>query len=73
MPAYNITQAKNLEEMLHDHGLSIAYDRVLDISAQLGDAVLNRYLEQGVVCPPILSKKAYFPQLQWITLTITNH
>ena len=40
--------------MLHEHGLSIPYKRVLDISAQLGDAVVSRYNEEGVVCPPEL-------------------
>ena len=42
--------------MLHDHGLSIPYDRVPDISAQLGDAAVARYVEEGVVCLPILRK-----------------
>ena len=42
--------------MLHDNGISISYDRVLEISAQLGDAVVTKYVQDGVVCPPTLRK-----------------
>ena len=40
--------------MLHDHGISISYDRVLEVSAQLGDAAVAKYVEDGVVCQPDL-------------------
>ena len=43
-------------EMLHKHGISISCDRVLEISAQLGDATVSKYVEDGVVCPPVLRK-----------------
>ena len=39
-----------------EHGVSISYDRVLEISAQLGDAAVNKYVDDGVVCPPVLHK-----------------
>ncbi len=42
--------------MLHDHGMSISYDRMLEISAQLGDATVTKHVEEGVVCPPVLRK-----------------
>ena len=42
--------------MLHEHGVSISYDRVLEISAQLGDATVSKYVEDGVVCPPVLCR-----------------
>ena len=29
---------------------------MLEISAQLGDAAVSRYQEEGVVCPPVLRK-----------------
>ncbi|KAJ8379036.1 hypothetical protein AAFF_G00232050 [Aldrovandia affinis] len=32
------------------------YARVLEISAQLGDATVSKYVEDGVVCPPVLRK-----------------
>ena len=37
MSVYAKTQTNVLVELLHDHGQSISYDRVLEISAQLGD------------------------------------
>ena len=42
--------------MLYENGISISYYRVLEISAQLGEAVFNQYVEDGVVCPPTLRK-----------------
>ena len=43
-------------ELLHEHGLSILYDRVLQISAQLGDAAVAKYTEDSVVHPSELRK-----------------
>ena len=45
--------------MLHENGLSISYDRVLEISAQLGEAVVAQYVEDGVICPPVLRKQLF--------------
>ena len=42
---------KVLVELLHDHGLSVSYDRVLELSAQLGDAAVSRYKEEGCFSP----------------------
>ena len=50
------TRKKSLVEMPHEHGLCISYERVLEISAQLGDATVSKYVEEGVVCPPVLRK-----------------
>lgn len=47
---------KQLIDILHEHGICISYDRVLEISAQLGESVINQYFEEGVVCPPVLRK-----------------
>lgn len=47
---------KRLVELLHEHGLSISYDRVLALSSQLGDAAVNMYMADGVVCPSVLRK-----------------
>ena len=51
---------KVLVELLHDHGLNVSYDRVLEISAQLGDAAVSRYRVEGVVCPPVLRRNKLF-------------
>ena len=37
---------------LHQHIVSLSYDRVLQISQQLGEAVVNRVAE-GLVCPSV--------------------
>ena len=51
------TRNRQLVDMLHENGLSISYTRVLEISAQLGEAVVAQYVEDGVVCPTVLRKK----------------
>ena len=43
-------------DMLQDNGLSISYLRVIQISAQLGDASGRQFKEDGVVCPLVLRK-----------------
>ena len=54
MAVYAKIRKRILVEMLHDHGMSISYDRVLEISPELGDATVSIYVEEGVVCPPVL-------------------
>lgn len=56
LSVFGQTRKRHLIDMLHQNGLSISYDRVLEISAQLGEAVVAKYVEDGVVCPPILKK-----------------
>ena len=53
------TRKRQLVDMLHENGLSISYTRVLEISAQLGEAVVAQYVEDRVVCPPVLRKKLF--------------
>ena len=43
LSVYSKTRKKHLVELLHDHGLSISYDRVLEVSAQLSDAAVGKY------------------------------
>ena len=54
MSVYAKTRKNALVELLHEHGVSISYDRVLEISAQPGEAAVSRYVEDGVVCPSVL-------------------
>ena len=56
MAVFAKTRKSQLVEMLHDHGISISYDRVLEVSAQLGDAAVAKYVEDGVVYPPDLRR-----------------
>ncbi|CAC5404371.1 unnamed protein product [Mytilus coruscus] len=46
------TRKRQLINALFQHGLCISYDQVLEISTQLGEAVVERYLNEGVICPP---------------------
>lgn len=59
MSVFAKTRKRQLIDMLHDNGVSISYDRVLEISAQLGEAVVAQYVEDGVVCPPVLRKQVF--------------
>ncbi|CAC5413669.1 unnamed protein product [Mytilus coruscus] len=42
--------------MLPKHGHSISYNRVLEVSAQLGVAAVSIYVKEGVVCPTVMRK-----------------
>ena len=53
------TRKRILIDMLHENGLCVSYDRVLEMSAKLGEAVVCQYVEDGVVCPPALRTKLF--------------
>lgn len=53
---YAKTRKRQLIDALFQHGICISYDRVLEISTQLGESVLSQFLEDGVVCPAVLQK-----------------
>ena len=48
------TRRRKLIEKFHDLGISISYQRVMDLSVEMGNKVLNHYEEQNLVCPPLL-------------------
>jgi hypothetical protein len=50
------TRKRQLIDALFQHGICISYDRVLEISTQLGESVLCQFMEDGVFCPAILQK-----------------
>ena len=56
---YAKTRKRRLIDMLHEKGICVSYDRVLEISANLGEAVVWQYVEDGVVCPPALRTKIF--------------
>ena len=59
MHMFSKTRKRQLVDMLHENGLSISYTRVLEISAQLGEAVVAQYVEDEVVCLPVLRRKLF--------------
>ena len=50
------TSKRQLIDILHQYGICISYDKVLEISSQMGEALVERYLEEGLVCPSVLRK-----------------
>ena len=52
MSVYAQTRKGKLIEMLHEHGISISYDIVLEVHS-LG-MLWSASTEDGVVCPPVL-------------------
>ena len=49
---YAKTRKKQLIDILFQYGLCISYNRVFEISTQLGEAAVERFVSEGVVCPP---------------------
>ena len=56
LKVYAKTRKRELIDKLHENGLSISYDRVLEITGKLGETVIKQYVEEDVVCPPVLRK-----------------
>ncbi|KAM3625711.1 uncharacterized protein V6R79_016387 [Siganus canaliculatus] len=52
----DICLCKDKREKVVGNEIGISYDRVLEISAQLGDATVSKYVEDGVVCLTVLRK-----------------
>ena len=48
------TRKKDLIDRLYHLGLSISYDLVLRLSAQIGNRVCEQFHNENVVCPPRL-------------------
>lgn len=45
------TRSREVVDQLHQHGLGISYQRLQDISQGIGQAAMDSYTEQNVVCP----------------------
>ena len=63
-----VTRKKPLVDKHYRLGLSILYDRVMQITANLGNGVITQFEEEGVVCPSKLKKITV--QHWWRTWTI---
>ena len=53
------TRSRTLIDIFHDMGLSISYNRVLDISTTLGNNLIEQFDCDGVVCPKDLKKNVF--------------
>ena len=52
MSVFARTRKRRRIDKLHENSLGVSYDRVLEISAKLSEAVVYQCVEDGVVCPP---------------------
>jgi len=53
------TRSKKLVDTMNKLGMSISYNRVLEVENQIGTAVCKRFLQEGLVCPAVLKKGLY--------------
>jgi len=54
MMVHTKTRKRELVDTLHELGLSVSYDRVMDISSELGSKICSHYDGEKAVCPPEL-------------------
>ena len=62
------TRKRTLVDKFYNLGLSISYDKVLELSTDIGNSVCARFESEGVVCPPTLLKE-FSQLLPWTILT----
>ena len=46
-------------EMLHEHGLDIQYDKVLEISTQLEEEANKKYVKDWLIYPSVLRRELF--------------
>ncbi len=51
---HNKTRRRDLVDFLFESGLSVGYDRVVQIATQTANSVIDRFVEDGFVCPTSL-------------------
>jgi hypothetical protein len=51
---YTKTRKRELVDTLFQHGLSVSYSRITQLSTQLANSVLDQYEADGTVCPTAL-------------------
>ena len=51
---HNKTRKRGLIDTLFEKGLSVSYDRVLQLSTNEANKCIDRYEQEGVVCPTAL-------------------
>lgn len=56
---HNKTRKRELVDTLYELGLSVSYDRVLEISTDLGTKICKYYDSLNTVCPPQLKKGVF--------------
>lgn len=54
-----LTKKKQLIDTMHSLGISISYDRLMDIITSMGKRICDFYQETDVVCPPQLCRDVF--------------
>ena len=49
-----VTRSRNLIDALFNQGMCISYDRLLNLTSDICNAICEQFREDGVVCPPKL-------------------
>ena len=53
------TRKRDLIDILHERGLCISYNRVLQISSDIANSVITQFEESGVVCPSFFKNNVF--------------
>ena len=56
---YSRTRKRDLIDILFENGLSVSYGRVLQLSTDVGNAVIDQFEDDGVVCPTVLKEGVF--------------
>ena len=56
---HNKTRKRDLIDKLFERGLSVSYDRVLQLSTDVANAVIDQFEDDGVVCPTVLREDLF--------------
>ena len=59
LSVYSKYRKESLVNLLFENGLSISYDRVLEITNLVGESVIKTYERNGIVCPLNLKKGTF--------------
>ncbi len=56
---YNKTRKRELIDKMFEHGLSISYPRVIQLTTQQANQAISQFHHDGVVCPSVSKGKIY--------------
>ena len=56
MMVHSATRSKKIVEKCYHLGLSVSYDRVLQLTNKMANSVCDAYRQNDIVCPPCLKK-----------------
>ena len=56
---HNTTRSKKMVQLLYKLGLSVSYDRILQIEDKLAASLCKQFDEDGIVCPSSLRKSLF--------------